>query len=309
MGLARYYCGKLIRNYLPANLGKQLQQRRKMLATWRSERAKKKRIRQHGELSPAELYEGLVAAGVRSGSVLLVHSSFGEFTNFSGTALDALDVLERLVGADGTLVMPAQYVSKNATFNVMRHPTSVGLLSELFRRREGVLRSAHPGQSVCARGPHAQWLVHEHHSHELGCGWKSPFAKLVDVDSQILGLGLPPLWTTFLHVVEDLDLESFPWTMYGTEQRTFKVVDAEGTTNEFTIPLRCEKVLSRINPRKLAQHVSVHSQISFNVKGLPCFLANPQPLLVELRELAARGITAYGRVPRRSSTMGMRRVA
>ncbi len=309
MGLARYYCGKLIRNYLPSNLGKQIQQRRKAIASWRIDRAKKKRVGQYGELSPAELYDGLVAAGVRTGCVLLVHSSFGEFTNFNGTALDALDVLERLVGADGTLIMPAQYVSKNATFNVMRHPTSVGLLSELFRRREGVLRSAHPGQSVCARGPQAQWLVHEHHSHELGCGWKSPFAKLVEVDSQILGLGLPPLWTTFLHVVEDLDLERFPWPMYGTEQRTFKVVGADSTTSEFTIPLRCEKMLARINPRKLAQHVSMQAQNSFNVKGLPCFLANPQPLLEELRELAARGITAYGRAPRRLSSTGVRRAA
>lgn len=301
MGMVRYYSGRVVRDFLPAGLTRRVMQTRRAFASWRKQRREQNRSRLHGELRVDELYDSLLAAGVKPGGVLLVHSSFGEFTNFKGSAGDVLEVLERLVGPSGTLMMPAQYVSKKDQFNVVRHPASVGLLCEMFRRREGTVRSSHPGQSVCANGPLAEELVADHHQHPLGCGPRSPFAKLLHHNGQVLGLGLPPLWTTFLHVVEDLEPEQFPWRMYAQETRTFTVVDAMGSTNEVTIPLRDEKMLARIDPRSLASHVSERGHRSFQVKGIPCFLADCIPLFAELKSLSQRGITAYGRAPRRSA--------
>lgn len=299
MGLARYYLGQFVRRQVPSGLRRYLERARRDLANRKKQRAATLRQRKYGTLTADELTLLLLDAGVRSGGVLLVHSSFGEFSNFAGTALDLLELLERLVGPGGTLVMPAQCVSKRNQFNVQRDPASVGILCELFRRREGTVRSAHPGQSVCARGPLAADLVADHHRHPLGCGPRSPFAKLLDYKAQVLGLGLPPLWTTFLHVVEDLDLEAYPWTMYGEEKRQFKVIDAHGESSEITIPMRDAKILARIDPRGLAKHVSDRGQRAFHVKGIPCFVADCVPLYEELRTLAARGITAYGSAPSR----------
>lgn len=301
MGLARYYAGQVIRGYFPAGLARQIGRTRRSFANWRSRRKEQLRLRRYGKLTPTELAQALRQVGVRSGGVLLVHSSFGEFVNFEGTANDLLKVLNELVGPQGTLMMPAQYVSPKNQFNVGRHPASVGLLCELFRRQEGTLRSAHPGQSVCARGPLAKTLIESHHQYPLGCGPQSPFAKLLDFEGQILGLGLPPLWTTFLHVVEDLAPEQFPWQMYDGQSRTFQVIDAEGQQFEMTIPLRDSKILARIDPRSLSQKISGPCQTNFDVKGIPCFLADCVPLYAELKTLAAAGYTAYGAIRRKSA--------
>ena len=47
---------------------------------------------------------------------------------------------------------PAAYYLKRPVFDVRRQPSEMGLLSELFRRRESVRRSLHPTASVCALG-------------------------------------------------------------------------------------------------------------------------------------------------------------
>jgi aminoglycoside 3-N-acetyltransferase len=225
---------------------------------------------------------------------LLVHSSYDAFANFEGNANDVLDVLLDLVGPEGTLVMPSQPAQSVSKFDSRRSPASTGMLCELFRRTDGTLRSLHPGQSVCARGPYARELTREHHLDELGCGRLSPYAKLVHFDSQILGLGLPPLYTTFLHVVEDLDLENYPRQIYSRDRRVCRVIDAEG--NELSIELfrRDDKVLSAMNLNRMAKHLSPEAHSAFDVHGVPCFVCHPFAMLAELKELAKNGILLYG---------------
>ncbi len=294
MGLVRHYAGNFARGCLPTPVFRGLQRARATWKTWRHNAGIQRLLRQHGTFTPQMLHDELLQHGVRAGCVLLVHSSFDAFANFQGNANDVLDVLLDLVGPGGTLVMPSQPMPTVSKFDSRRSPASTGMLCELFRRTDGAVRSLHAGQSVCARGPLANELTREHHLDELGCGRLSPYAKLAQFDSQILGLGLPPLYTTFLHVVEDLDLERYPRQIYSGERHTCRVVDAKGDEFSFEFPRRNDRILSTMNLNRLAKHLSPQSSTPFDVHGVPCFVCHPSTLLAELKDLAKNGILLYG---------------
>ena len=95
------------------------------------------------------------------------------------------------------------YVEKGQKFDVVRTPSQVGLITEVFRRMPGVVRSLHPTHSFAAWGRHAEELVSTHH---LGGTFdeKSPIFRLQDYDGLVVGLGTGLRDSfTILHVAEE----------------------------------------------------------------------------------------------------------
>ena len=96
--------------------------------------------------------------------IVMVHCSVNNLEPmYIGTVSELLDGLIELCGAKRTLAMPAfflggadtdpaAYYRRTPAFDARRQPSQMGILSELFRRRAGVLRSLHPTASVCALG-------------------------------------------------------------------------------------------------------------------------------------------------------------
>src|SRR5699024_7549757 len=108
------------------------------------------------------LMKQLEELNIRKEGTLLVHSSYkslGEVEGGPDTVLDALSEYMK----DGLLVLPThtwEYINKdNPVFDVKNSPTNVGILTELFRKREGVIRSEHPTHSVAALGKDAEAFV------------------------------------------------------------------------------------------------------------------------------------------------------
>lgn len=297
MGLSHYYAGLLIRRTLPTRLFVRLMRIRRVYESRRRERAQTSTIACHGRFGVDQLRKALISsAGIRKAGVLLVQSSFGRFYNFDGTAEDMLSILEELVGPEGTLMMPAfpPYRREGPfIFDVRKAPAQTGLLCELFRRRSGVMRSLHPTHSVCARGPLAETLLAEHHQDPLSCGPLSPYAKLAQYNGQILGLGLPPGYTTFLHVVEDCDLERYPRRTYLEKPVEFTVIDETGRQFILSLCRRDPRVGATLNLTRVVRHLSKQSLRSFSIHGVPAFLAHATPLLRELDFLRDQGIILY----------------
>lgn len=79
----------------------------------------------------------------------------------------------------------------------------MGAIAETFRTWPGTLRSEHPLESVCASGPRAEEITREHPL-AFSEGPGSPFAKLYDLDSRILLLGVGFNRCTALHFAESL---------------------------------------------------------------------------------------------------------
>jgi aminoglycoside 3-N-acetyltransferase len=178
----------------------------------------------------ADLLSALRELGISDGDVVLVHSSFAEFLGFRGKAPDVIRVLKQAVGPHGTLMMPtlsfsgsaAAYAREAKIFDLARSPSKVGLLTELFRRSEGVVRSLHPTHSVAVWGPDASYFVQDHYLAATPCGRGTPYFRLLEKRGKILllGVGISPL--TFFHCVEELIEDEMPFSPFTSEVFTMR---------------------------------------------------------------------------------------
>lgn len=185
-------------------------------------------------LSRPDLVRVLQTLGVTSGATVLVHSSMESLSRrVPGlTPLQLVRLLQELLGEEGTLLMPTfpfhgrqrDYAERCDTFDVRETPSQAGLVTEVFRRMPGVMRSLHPTHPVAGWGRHAANLLATHH---LGTtfGPHSPLYKLGELGGHVVGLGTRPRDTfTILHVPEELHPAIRAWA-YEEEPRVITIVD------------------------------------------------------------------------------------
>lgn len=159
--------------------------------------------------------------GIEPGDTLLVHSSFKSLGPVDGGAGAVIGALEDALGPEGLLLMPSFNLVagelRAATWNITATPSTVGYLTEFFRKMPGTVRSDHYSHSVAARGKDAAAFVGEHLSKEgpgspwdlapWGCnfGMRSPLMKAyLCPRGKVLMLGTDHHASTYCHVVEVL---------------------------------------------------------------------------------------------------------
>jgi aminoglycoside 3-N-acetyltransferase len=145
------------------------------------------------------------AIGISRGTTLIVHSSLSAMGWVLGGAPGVIRALLRTLGDEGNLAMPAAtpQCANLPLFDVRTTPTTMGAIPETFRTWPGTLRSDHPLESVCVRGPDAAAVIRDHPL-AFSEGPGSPFARLHDIDSFILLLGVTFNRCTALHFAESL---------------------------------------------------------------------------------------------------------
>jgi len=160
--------------------------------------------RYHGTFNIDDLNLEIVKRIPDDFEILMVHSSHaGLLPMFQGSMKQVLETLLRLCGDDKTLAMPAfffgdsqyhydviKYFDDHPDFYLDDVPSQMGLLTELFRNHPGVQVSRHPTHRIAAHGPKASELVADHESCKLSCGIRSPFHKMANMRTLILGLGV-----------------------------------------------------------------------------------------------------------------------
>ena len=164
------------------------------------------------------------AIGIRSGMVLLVHSSLSAIGWVCGGPVAVIIALQQVLGATGTLVMPTHSTDltepsrwenppvPESWWPVIRAtmpayqsdltPTrSMGVIAETFRKQKGLRRSTHPHHSFCAYGNQASYIT-DNHSLAYGLGEGSPLARIYDLDGFVLLLGVGHDSNTSMHLAE-----------------------------------------------------------------------------------------------------------
>jgi aminoglycoside 3-N-acetyltransferase len=203
-----------------------------------------------------DIAAALKSLGVRRTDTLWVHAGLQTALKVAGaTAADKVEtVLSGLEQAvpDGRLVLPTFTYSftRGATFDVASSPSTVGILSERFRGRSGVRRTADPIFSAAISGPlPGAWERRLLSVRDTDCfGEDSVFAFLRDVDARLLFLGVGFSYCTFVHHVEQRlavpyrYFKAFEGTIVadGREQRTtarYFVRDLEADVEPFFEPL------------------------------------------------------------------------
>ena len=182
-----------------------------------------------------QLRADLEKIGVRSGDVLAVHSSLKSMGKVEGGAECVIAALMDAVGPEGTLIFPAfTFASSYATsfFSNKETPSCVGLISETFRKMEGVVRTNHPTHSAALWGKRMDELTQGELEDDTPMGPHSPYRRLASVGAKILMLGCPFATNSYMHALEeDAGVE---YALRGHQEYT--VIDENG--KEFTRRVR-----------------------------------------------------------------------
>ncbi len=237
----------------------------------------------------------LESVGIKSGSNLLVHSSWKRLNNEKTSASALLNALQKLVSDNGTLMMPAFPANQDPTkgFSVKTSPSGAGLLSEAFRRAPGVKRSININHSVCAKGKHADYLVAEHHHSQTSWDSKSPYSRIGDLqDAWIVGLGVGHRLkiATPLHCVESWlreEVSYFEQVFPAEFEYEYVGPDNEGGTH------RLKRRIGAIYPAKMARHFKPDELIETTVNGLEVYAIRANTLIERSIDLGRQGKTMY----------------
>ncbi|MDH3216298.1 MAG: AAC(3) family N-acetyltransferase [Candidatus Krumholzibacteria bacterium] len=203
-----------------------------------------RRIKSQTSVTKEQLVRDLRALGLKREDLLFIHSSLRSLGFVEGGPDTVIEALLEVVGDEGTLLFPTFTIhgsmketlaSEEFIFDPVNSPSTVGKITEIFRRRPGVRRSHHPTHSVAAMGPLAEELTRTHLKDGTNFGAGSPFGKMLEHGGKVVGLGINFGPVTYYHVYEDLNLDKFRG-VYLPEPLT-TMIELPGGRQE--IPVRC----------------------------------------------------------------------
>ena len=187
------------------------------------------------------LEQALTELGIPRGVALMVHSDAMVVAQFAGMGNAAgisafWAYLEQWLG--GHLLVPTFSYSPmtGECFDPVQTPSKVGLMTELFRLREGVVRTLDPIFSIAISGPQGSALV-ARECHDC-FGQESPFGWLEEQDGWLLGLGCHPDRITFTHYVEQ---------QLGVDYRFMKRFEGDVREQGMVRPWYCDYFVRRLD--------------------------------------------------------------
>ncbi len=173
--------------------------------------------------------------GIKSGDVLLMHSSFKSLGPVDGGIEAFVGSLLNVLGDGGTLLVPTLSYShvtvNNPVFDVRRTASNVGAVTNYVRSLPGSFRSLSPTHSAAAVGKYARELTEGQLSDTTPLGAHSPFRRLPEYGGKILFLGCGTRCNTMIHSVEEL---TEPEYLFLDGDYPFTVIDENGTAHDIT---------------------------------------------------------------------------
>jgi aminoglycoside 3-N-acetyltransferase len=130
--------------------------------------------------------------------------AIGEVVGGADTVLDSfMEYLE-----NGLLILPthtwANMSESHNVYDPKKEPSCVGVLTNLFMKREGVVRSLHPTHSVAAYGKDNIEYIKGEEEITTPCGIGGCYDRLRERNAKILLLGVNHSRNTFIHCVEEI---------------------------------------------------------------------------------------------------------
>lgn len=153
-----------------------------------------------------DVVSALQTVGIRPGETIFVHSDLKSFGKLDpgisrNEYLEAfIQAFLEAVGGEGTLIMPtfSYTLTSKRIFDAESTPSTVGAMTEFFRKMNDVVRSNDPIFSIAAIGRDKQYFT------EVGAdcfGKDSIFEKLYERDASLVFIG-ETFDITFMHYAE-----------------------------------------------------------------------------------------------------------
>ena len=153
------------------------------------------------------LKDHLREMGLKPTDAVMVHSSMKAIGEVEGRADTVLDALMEYF-AEGLLMLPTHtWATMNANrpvFDPETEPSCVGLLTNLFMKRPGVLRSLHPTHSIAVYGPNAAAYIRGEEDAVTPCPVGGAWDRLRHIGAKILLIGVTHVNNTFIHSIDEV---------------------------------------------------------------------------------------------------------
>lgn len=187
--------------------------------------------------------DGLRAAldriGLCCGDTICCHAALGELGYFEGGPQAIVKTLMDAVGPTGTILMPSfpmlgsslSQIESGAVFDVRTTPSKVGILTEVFRRMPGVLRSLHPTNSIAAWGRKAEYYIAGHQDSPTAYGDETPLGRLSRADDGYLLLFNVHPHSILHHLQERVKLPN----LFLPKQQRAPFIDHDGRRRETAV--------------------------------------------------------------------------
>ena len=155
-----------------------------------------------------DITQGLINLGLKTGDLLMVHSSLSSIGFVEGGAKTIVDCLLDVLGNEGTLVVPTFTYPSAFTdsadamwvFDPSSTNSGVGSITNEVIRRSSSRRSIHLWHSVSSIGPLSELIVSAGRS--SAWDFDSPMSWILSNGGSILLLGVPYQNLTAIHVWE-----------------------------------------------------------------------------------------------------------
>ena len=282
-----------MRQLVPADTIKWLRRKRNNWQARQRARLRRTLTKRHGTFTAAQLVSFCRNAGIQKNGVLFVQCSYNDLVTYSGSPYELLCALKELVGPRGTLLMPAFTTNMSDTpcrlFDVQREPTYTGIIPELFRREDGVIRSLHPRHSMCGLGPLAAELLDGHEECVYADGRGSPFDRIRKLNAQSLCLGMAPTpgRTAFIHWVEDIEPDKYPMKVH---QGPFDCLLRNAEGKEMRRPFYSRRPHLRNRGWLIAKQLGPNAMDALELRGVPLCIYHWPAFADQLLALRDRGI-------------------
>ena len=140
-----------------------------------------------------DLKEYLKAMGLTGKETILVHSSMKSIGEVEGRADTVIDALIEYF-KDGLLLLPTHTWKNinedNPVYDPAVTPSCVGILTNLFLKRDGVIRSLHPTHSMAGIGVSAKEYLAGEEYNNTPCTPGGCYDRLKDCGGKILLIGV-----------------------------------------------------------------------------------------------------------------------
>lgn len=208
--------------------------------------------------SVESLFQSLRSLEIRRGDIVCVHSqifSMGKALLPKDEFLKGLvAILKELIGSEGTLIMPTFSYSfcRKEVFDIEKTTSTVGLLTEWFRKDIGVKRTHHPIFSF------AVWGKRQEEYLDIGpdaFSLDSVYGKMIRDNGKILMLGADKGYTFHYLAEEHVQVPYRYFKVFDGE-----IVDEQGNVKFCSVPyyVRDLEVKSEFDETKLAEYLMEH---------------------------------------------------
>jgi aminoglycoside 3-N-acetyltransferase len=202
--------------------------------------------------------DALRGFGVKTGDIVIVHSSSDFCTLVELSPRKIIELLQEVVGVEGTIAMPAIPIVKDEpkgvqrlsdskyenvlTYNVQRSPPWTGILPRQLMQMPDSVRSQHPLNTMVALGPQAQAMMDGNLKYEPSkpCGPNSSWDYCHGHNAHIVALDCDLAHSlTMVHLKEDMAGTDWPISESSWyRKREFKIIDGQNHFNTHVLERR-----------------------------------------------------------------------